>query len=165
MLAFGVSCPALGWAVHTGRLSGIGWRLWFLYAAGFALSMAVKGPSLARPPVLPAAVCAMVVGGTALLSCIGAANRYRPVRLEGGLIGAAILAMGAMALLFHQVAAENNLDDELLHVFSGQIGDYALLLAGLSVLSSNRTSFFRMATGLGIACLIRAALGHAALVA
>lgn len=172
LLLLGLSLPLIAWAVYTMRFSGVGCRLWLLFGAGFALSLAVAKTNLQRPPTMPAAGCAMAVGvlaflalGAEYLACRPLASeiqdgrrqsfRFYPTHFEVGIVAAVLLFVGIMAAIFPSVGAQNDLDAEVLHNTLGEMVDYGLLLLGLSSVSSRRASFCRTAVILGVACLIR----------
>jgi len=124
--------------------------------------VAVEGPGLGWPPLLQAAACAWIVGGAGILSALLARGRFRFSGMEAGLVAAIVVMAGTLLVFFRSVATQNSLDDEVLHNSLGVLVDYALLIAGISVLSSRRAAYVRMAVVLGVACLVRMAWHHMA---
>lgn len=156
-----LSLPVAAWSVFRSRLQLPGWRLWLIGAAGFLLSLAVKGESLTRPPSLPAAYCAITAGAAALLSAAWAWKSFRAAGLEGGMAASVLVLVAAMGILFRPVASQNSLDAEVLHNTLGILLDYAMLICGVTILSSERRSFVRMAALMSIACLVKLVWQHA----
>ncbi|HET6383259.1 MAG TPA: hypothetical protein VFJ58_07705 [Armatimonadota bacterium] len=155
-----LSLPVAAWLVYTRRASAVGWRLWLLFGAGFALSISVKGENLQRPPAISAAEACIAIGILGTLSLI-ATRRIHPTGFEGGLLAAILLIAGLLAALFHPVAVQNSLDTEVLHNTLGTLMDYALLLGGLIFISARRDSYSRMALLLSAACILRIIWRHA----
>lgn len=156
---FAASMPFCAAWVGSGRARSVGWRLWLLLGTGLALSLAVKGHNLQRPPALPAAISAIAVGSCGILSA-ALSRRADWTGIEAGL-GWSVALLGLVSLaLFHPVAMQNSLDGEVLRNAWGSLLDATLLILGVSLLSAHRKRYVWMAALLAAGCVVRLLWHH-----
>jgi hypothetical protein len=161
----GAATLLIGWAVLRRHVSGVGWRVWLMFTAGFALSLAVVGQNLQRPPAPLAWYCALGVGVVGAALAVAAFTTrhpglFVPTGAEPAILAACAIAAALIVVLYPSVAAQNTLDTEVLHNTLRELAGYTLLMIGVSAASSSRSSFFRMAVVIGAAFLVRMALHH-----